>query len=397
MQKPPKPLEATQLRLVHPQLERWQPVRDDFNFCRLAFFVAGDKLALRFRDIEQKYIIEVNNQKFEAVWEVRHDSKLGLPGSFDRDVWLGILEIVAEITRGRKPIPERIEIGSFSEFLKRLGRRSDGGRDIALLKQAIERLATTGCISRRAYKSDGAYIKLGKVFHLISEWGFKGEAGQGGTIHETNWITLGEHVRRNLETGYVSLIDVRFVRGLKGEITKQLYPFLSYRFWLALQHGRDWFPVHWHDLRDYLAASGWDKLSRAKQRLKQALEELKLFAYIHESSDWHGETYHFRAGDKFIDELRNRLDAKEQFRSWIHGKVSNRQLSIFPDHEPKASEPVSDATDERESILTRQAIRIALLGEQPNLALLAQHGWTEEDAQSLAATLKKKPVPSIRE
>jgi len=82
------PIETTQLRLVQP--DRWQPVRDDFNFCRLAFFVAGDKVALRFRDIEQKYIVETNGQKFEALWEVRHDSKLGLPGGFDRDVWLGI-------------------------------------------------------------------------------------------------------------------------------------------------------------------------------------------------------------------------------------------------------------------------------------------------------------------
>lgn len=389
------PIENTQLRLV--QSDRWQPIRDDFNFCRLAFFVAGDKLGLRFRDIEQKYVVEVNGQKFEALWEVRHDSKLGLPGGFDRDVWLGILEIVTEVTGGRQPIPERIEIGSFSEFLKRIGKRSDGGRDIAMLRQAIERLATTGCISKRSYNcpADGGYIKLGKVFHLISDWGFKGESKPDGAVQETNWISLGEHVRKNLETGYISLIDVRFVRTLKGDITKQLYPFLSYRFWLALQHGRDAYRAHWEDLRDYLAASGWDKRARAKQRLKQALQELKDSEYIDQSSDWDGEFFNFRAGNKFIDELRNRLDAKGQYQSWIHGKVSNRQLSLFPALEPANQEQLTDSGDERESILTRQAIRIAFLGEKPNLELLKRHGCTEDDAISLATSLKKKTAATV--
>ncbi len=389
------PIEMTQLRLVQP--DRWQPVRDDFNFCRLAFFVPGDKLALRFRDIEQKYIVEANGKKFEALWEVRHDSKLGLPGGFDRDVWLGILEIVTEITGGRKPVPEKIEIGSFSEFLKRIGKHSDGGRDIAMLKQAIERLATTGCISKRSYNcpADGGYQKLGKVFHLISDWGFKGESKPDGTIHETNWISLGEHVRKNLESGYISLIDVRFVRTLKGDIAKQLYPFLSYRFWLALQHGRDSYRAHWEDLRDYLAASGWDKLSRAKQRLKQALQELKDSEYVDTSSDWDGEFFLFRAGDKFIDELRNRLDAKEQYQSWIHGKRSNHQLTLFHTLKLENPEPALDLGDERESILTRQAMRIAFLGEKPNGELLERHGWTDDDAVSLASTFKQKPVPTI--
>ena len=263
-----------------------------------------------------------------------------------------------------------------------------------MLKQAIERLATTGCISKRAYNcpSDGGYLKLGTVFHLISEWGFKGESSQDGSIHETNWISLGEHVRKNLESGYIALLDVQYIRNLNGEITKLLIPFLSYRFWLSLQHGRDNYRAHWHDLRDFLAASGWDKLSRAKQRLKQALQELKNSCYIHQSSDWDGDFYVFKAGDKFIDELRNRLDAKEQYRSWIHGKKSSRQLSLFPTSEAANPDQTKDSTDERESILTRQAIRVAFLGESPNLELLTQHGWTEDDARSLASTLKKKPT-----
>jgi hypothetical protein len=68
----------------------------------------------------------------------------------------------------------------------------------------------------RAYNcpSDGGYLSLGKVFHLISEWGFKGETTKEGTMCESNWIKLGDYVRKNLETGSISLIDVGFVRRL---------------------------------------------------------------------------------------------------------------------------------------------------------------------------------------
>jgi hypothetical protein len=40
------------------EIQTWQPVRDDFNFCRLALFAAADKRADRFRDIKQHYTVE---------------------------------------------------------------------------------------------------------------------------------------------------------------------------------------------------------------------------------------------------------------------------------------------------------------------------------------------------
>jgi hypothetical protein len=67
--------------------EEWRPIRDDFNFCRLPLFALADQHRDRFRNIRHTYPVEVNGKIIDATWEVRPDSELGLPSTFDRDVW----------------------------------------------------------------------------------------------------------------------------------------------------------------------------------------------------------------------------------------------------------------------------------------------------------------------
>lgn len=94
------------------ELQTWQPVRDDFNFCRLALFSSADKNSDRFRDIKQQYTVESGGKSFKAVWEVRHDPELGLLGTFDRDVWMGILEIAESLVAGHQELILTIHLAS---------------------------------------------------------------------------------------------------------------------------------------------------------------------------------------------------------------------------------------------------------------------------------------------
>jgi hypothetical protein len=230
-------------------------------------------------------------------------------------------------------------------------------------------------------------MKLLKNVTLITEAGFKGEPDGNGGVHDSTWVTLGDYVRKNLEGGYIALIDAKYVREFKGDLPKLLYPHLSYRFWLAVQRGRDSYRAHWHELRDYLAVTGWDSLARARDRLKAAIQELKQRNYIDESSDWDGETFVFILGDKFLDELRSRLNAKEQYANWIAGKRSTKQLFLMPPVQD--SRPISiTQDDENEAVLTRQAIRVGLMGQRADDKLLAKHGWSVDDAMSLAQKLR---------
>jgi len=372
--------------LEQPQQESWKPVREDFNLCRLPYFIASDKKADRFRDLEHKYQISKDGKFLEAHWEVRHDSKLGLPGSFDRDVWLGILEIISDVTEGgRKPLPEIIDLGSSREFLKRIGKKGSGGRDVDMLRRSIERLATTGCISKGSFNcpTGGGYLYLGEVFHLIRAWAFKGEPKPGGGLNETTWIKLDSFIQKNLDSGYINLIDAKYIRSLRTEIAKLLYPLLSYRFWQAAKHGRNSWTVHWQELANYLGITSWPALWRAKAELKRAISELKIHGYIDESSDWESDRFVFVAGPKFIDELVNRLAAKNQFHSWINGKQNSKlpkQLSI-PNLAQEKIEPTPD--EEREIALVRAATRL-VLGIPLDETSLANHGLTRKDAERVA-------------
>jgi hypothetical protein len=153
-------------------LEDWRPVRDDFNFCRLALFVSSDKKADRFRNIRQTFDVKQGGKTFQVVWEVRHDAELGLPSTFDRDVWLGLMDLIQEATDGgRKPIPDIIEIPSLTQFLKRIGKKSDGGKWTLRVKESIKRLCLTTCVTEKAFNcpSDGGYLSLScfRPLHLI--------------------------------------------------------------------------------------------------------------------------------------------------------------------------------------------------------------------------------------
>lgn len=142
------------------ELEQEQ-VKWDFNLSRLPYFVCGDKPEDRYRNIELAQSIEIDGKKVETVWEVRHDFKLGLPGSFDRDVWIGILQLVLRETGSGRPVPDVIDLGSAYGFLKAIG-KSANGQYARMLRESIERLATTGCLSKGSFNcpSSGGYVYM---------------------------------------------------------------------------------------------------------------------------------------------------------------------------------------------------------------------------------------------
>lgn len=374
-------------------LETRTSIRNDFNLSRLALFIPSDRHSDRFRNIfiefeniELDETDEITGKKVKATWEVQHSSRLGLPGGFDRDVWLGLAEIIDEITaHGKRECPTRVEFGAFRNFLKRIEKTS-GGSEIKRLQESIERLAITVCTSKGSYKCPklGGYI-VGKSFKLLDGWGFIGQPDGNGGIHETNFVEISEYVRQNLHPdGYITLVDVRYMRTLKSEIAKQLYLLLSYMFWKAAQRGQSECRIHWQHLAKYLGVVGWSSAWRAKDKLKKALASLKEKEYLDESSGWEDDVYVFRAGSRYIEEHVNRLKNKEQYAAWVQGeirKTKNRpvQLSILPPE--KSQKVVITSDDYRLSVLTIQATR-KLYAMPVDVTKLRELDWTDEDLDS---------------
>jgi len=308
-----------------------QPVRGDFNLARLPYFALGDKKADRFRNLYLEIKAGEDEDEASAIWEVKHDTDLGLPGSFDRYVWTGILLKLSEVTNnGTLPFPEFIEIGSFSGFLKLIGKRSDGGKNIAVLRESIERLSVTTCVSKKSFNCPSAGGYLGQVFQLIDGWGFVGESDGNGGVYERNFVRLNSFVRKNLESGYITLIDVMLLQTLKTEIAKQLYQLLSYRFWQAGTKKRSYWTVTWQHLAKYLAVRSWPDAKTARRLLKPALLELKDKGYINDWK-WDADKITFFAGDAYVKEHAARVQAWDSYQS--------RQKTIKPKQLESAAPP----------------------------------------------------------
>ena len=294
-----------------------QQVKWDFNLSRLPYFVAAKTKSDRFRCLELAEEIEKDGTIIRSEWQVIHNPRLGLPSSFDRDVWIGILQTVVEATEnGKRAVPERIDLGTAYAFLQRIDKPING-KYRKMLKDSIERLATTGCVTKGAFNcpSSGGYLYLGEAFHLIRSWGFKGEPKTGGGVHETNFVILDPLIRKNLDSFYVSILRVDFMRNLKGEITKLLYPLLAYRFWRARQSKNSGWRVHYSELVSYIALKGIDSLKRAKDTLKPALKELIRKEYISDESFWDGAYYTFYPGLDYVREHQQKVLAKDNYRA----------------------------------------------------------------------------------
>lgn len=359
-------------------------VKLDFNLSRLPYFVAGQTHADRFRSLVVTERIEKDGKTFESEWRVIHHPELGLPSSFDRDVWIGILQLVNDATEnGKKPVPERINLGPAYGFLKRIG-KPNNGQYVKMLKDSIERLATTGCITKGAFNcpTSGGYLHLGEVFHLIRSWGLKGEPQTGGGVHETNFVILDPLIRKNLDSFYVSLLRVDYMRGLRGEITKLLYPLLSYRFWQASQQGHSRWSVHWSHLVSYIALKGIDCLKRAKDTLKPALLELKRQQYIDEASDWDGDYYVFFAGTEHVKEHQMKVQAKDSYKPKRFAGPAQKQLTKTAT--PRATE-LNVNENPRQSEIGYQMFRLRR-GQDLNLERLQK---LEIDPQEVYDALEK--------
>lgn len=353
------------------EVDDGEQVKWDFNLSRLPYFSPGQKKPDRFRDLVIRETIKQSDGKtIEVSWEVRHDHYLGLPSGFDRDVWIGILQVVNEVTEnGKSEIPEQLDIGPMYRFLKRIGKGTDG-RNIKMLRESIERLATTGCLSKGSFNcpSSGGYVYRGEVFHLIRSWGFKGEPKTGGGVYETNFVVLDPLIKKNLDSFYVSILRVDFMRNLKGEIAKLLYPLLSYRFWRARQNKESGWRVHWAELVSYIALKGVDSLKRAKDRLKGAVDELKMKEYISNESAWDGGYYTFYPGAEYVREHQQKVLARDNYKA--KKKRPTHKIGSFP-----AVKPVWHGTqnypDTRETEIGYQLCKLRA-GRPLNLERLEQ-------------------------
>jgi len=296
-------------------------------------FFLLDRHADRFKPIEYVYSVIENGEAITRGWCVQPHFKYGLPGPFDRDVTTVIYELVTENYFSKNlSVPETMPIGTLREFAAKMG-IAVSGQNIAAIKESLKRLMNTLAACEETFFDNKKHRYVSISFRLLAGVGLAGEDDGNGARYEENFVVFDQHILRNLNTGYVMVVDVERLRTLRTNIAKQLYAHLAYRFFVEDQDGDKRWPADYGWLTIHLGIKRWDELWRAKQQLHDAHEELKDLGYIADYR-WDGWRILYCPGPVWKGEQLRRKSGNARRRP-----VKTIQSAMPDDHSTRRVEP----------------------------------------------------------
>ncbi len=296
-------------------------------------FFMLDRHADRFKPIEYNYSVVENGKAITRGWNVQPHFKYGLPGPFDRDVTTVIYEMVNELYFAKSlSVPETMVIGTFRDFAERLG-IAVSGQNVAAIKDSLKRLMNTLAVCEETFFDNKKHRYISVSFRLLKGVGFAGDEDGNGGKHEENFIVFDECILRNLNTGYVMVVDVDCLRTLKTNIAKQLYAHLSYRFFVEAQDGIECWTADYEWLSVHLGIKRWTELWRAKQQLHDAHEELKELGYIRDYR-WDGWRVLYRPGALWKGEQLRRNSGKAKRKRTKQVSLPIEKSQVIEPHDP---------------------------------------------------------------
>ncbi len=277
-------------------------------------FFLLDRHADRFQPIEYVYSVIENGKAITRGWSVQPHFKYGLPGPFDRDVTTVIYELVNENYFSKDlPVAETMPIGTFRDFAERMG-IAVSGQNVAAIKDSLKRLMNTLAVCEETFFDNKKHRYVSLSFRLLAGVGLAGEDDGNGGKHEENFVVFDQHILRNLNTGYVMVVDLERLRTLKSNIAKQLYAHLAYRFYCEHKEGAECWTADYDWLTVHLGIKPQKELWRAKQQLEPAHEELKELGYISDYR-WDGWRILYRPGAVWQGEQMRRKSGKARRRA----------------------------------------------------------------------------------
>jgi hypothetical protein len=300
----------------------------------LPFCVPQDKAADRFRSIKITETIKLGDKTQRRTFRVNPDPELGLPGGFDLEVMTGIYRLADEQMSKLGTVPDFIELGSLKSFLTLIG-KPYSGKYAAMVKESLNRLMSTICVSEGFFYSKPRDLYIAESFTFISSVEIAGESDFNGNVYEKTRIKLHEFIRENLNASFRTLIDFDYLRALRTEIAKPLSLHIAYR--MFKNKTGEWEPDYkW--LAERLAIKVYDDMRSARKQLKAALDELKCTGLI-DSWEWKDKRLRLVAGPHLVEMHQRRVLAKDAWLFHQQEKLRAEQLVIaFPPRTAKEKE-----------------------------------------------------------
>jgi len=255
-------------------------INSEVNLLVFPFFALSTKTLKKKLETEYRDIVKRGNQKIEILWNVSANPKYGYPGLFDREVHKVIEQIITETLRKNSKIENPVALGSLYNLCKRMGIKKFGGREYKKIKEALERIGATRIKSEGTFYQKNKKQWISRSFSLYDGVIFKGEQLEDGRIADTNLLYLSDLYLQNLNSFYIKPIDYNYLKSLKSKIASRLYEILGVKFYGLRNKREDFICYRYSKLCQLLPITPFKQISRAKQQLDPAHEELKKTEFL---------------------------------------------------------------------------------------------------------------------
>ncbi|MBV9455263.1 MAG: replication initiator protein A [Rubrobacter sp.] len=197
-------------------------------------------------------------------WTVRAVHGRGLPGRFDQDVYVALLQMIDD-----KGLPADGWLSfSLYELVELMGRKHSG-RDYRQVRESLRRLATTSIESDNAFYHRGWKEYISDTFSLLSEVKLSEYEDPQGERTDRNRVLLSQYFVDSYKANYLKNIDVEFYWSLASPIAKRLYRLVDKK-----RNGRRRWEVELFSLKDRIPLSDYKYASKIKEKLAPAHAEL---------------------------------------------------------------------------------------------------------------------------
>lgn len=230
-----------------------------------------------------------DGRRLEQLWRVTASHDFSLPGTFDEDVFVGVMALVRE--RGGMPKDGRVRF-SLYELIKVLG-KSKRGENYRKVRESLDRIGSTIYYSENAF-----YVVEDESLetYRFTLWTvhFSRATGRHGRAAEHHTLKFDDIIIRSCNAGYLKLLDTDLYFALKIPLAKALYRLIDQR-----RRGSLSWSVDVRELRDLLVMSkSYTAPSRIWEVLTPAHRTLKREKFL-ESVTLDGDTVRYRIHREF--------------------------------------------------------------------------------------------------
>src|SRR4051812_16885848 len=197
-------------------------------------------------------------------WEVEPPAELGMPGPFDQDVYLAVLQLLE--MRGGMPRNGELDF-SLYELRDILG-WSSSGNTYEKIRQSLRRISSTTLTSENAFYSKAEERFLSDTFQIWSV--HFSRARQGATMRERHTLRFHPIFIRNYMAQYLKGLDLAFYWSLPSPLSKRLYRLVDHQRNGGLTWTTDFF-----SLRQQVPLPNYSYPSEIKRILEPAHAELE--------------------------------------------------------------------------------------------------------------------------